>query len=137
MNRLFWSWLFILGIIVFHVGYCVAIDRLMGTARAVEVNALMAGDLSQNGLDLFINEFCASNNVIRDPHGEYEDWIELYNGSSRAVDIGGMYLTDDLENPTKWRIPDKVPALTTVGSKGYVVIWADNDTEQSGLHASF
>jgi hypothetical protein len=44
-----------------------------------------------------------------------------------------MYLTDDPANPTRWRIP----AGTTVAAGGYVLIWADGDTGDDGLHANF
>ena len=47
--------------------------------------------------------------IIDDDEGDFDDWIEIYNGEDKAVDIGGMYLTDNLENPTKWRIPDDAP----------------------------
>ena len=61
----------------------------------------------QSPLSLVINEFMASNNSsVPDPQGQYEDWIEIYNFGSSAIDIGGFYLTDDLSNPTKWQIPE-------------------------------
>jgi hypothetical protein len=72
-----------------------------------------------------------------DPQDEYDDWIEIYNSGETAIDIGGMYLTDDLDEPTKWQIPHGDPALTTVVPGGYLLIWADGDTTDQGLHASF
>ena len=81
-----------------------------------------------------INELMASNGTVKtDPQGEYEDWIELGNLSDGPLDIGGMYLTDDLDEPTKWQIP----AGTVIDAGWYVLIWADNDVEDAGLHASF
>ncbi|UCD51400.1 MAG: lamin tail domain-containing protein, partial [Phycisphaerales bacterium] len=81
-----------------------------------------------------INELMASNSAGKtDPQGEYEDWIELYNLSDAAVDLGGMYLTDDLDRPTKWQIP----AGTVIEARGYVLVWADNDLADDGLHAAF
>jgi hypothetical protein len=53
------------------------------------------------------------------------------------VDLGGMYLTDDVGEPTKWRFPTGEPAVTTVRPGGFLVIWADNDIAASGLHAGF
>jgi hypothetical protein len=109
-------------------------------AKKVSLDAfsLLAEDLGQLNPPIVINEIMASNiTVIDDPQGEYDDWIEIYNAGDQAVNIGGMYLTDDLEDSTKWRIPDNVPALTTISPKGFILIWADNDTGQSGLHASF
>ena len=37
-----------------------------------------------------------------DEWGEFDDVLELYNAGPDPVDLGGMYLTDDLENPTKF-----------------------------------
>ena len=95
-------------------------------------------EAEQFPLSLVINEFMASNvSSARDPQGQYDDWIEIYNFDSSAIDIGGFYLTDDLSNPSKWRFPDGNPALTTIPAGGYLLIWADNDTVDAGLHANF
>lgn len=83
---------------------------------------------------LWINEFLASNDsVIRDENGEYEDWIELYNAGGAPLDVGGMYLTDDLSRPTRWRLPDG----TTIPAGGFLLIWADGEPGEGPLHASF
>ncbi|MCP4583423.1 MAG: T9SS type A sorting domain-containing protein [candidate division Zixibacteria bacterium] len=83
--------------------------------------------------DLVINEFLASNNTIQpDQDGEYDDWIELYNNSDEDIPLNGYYLSDDSSDLTKWAFPD-----TSIGSYGYLIIWADNDEEQEGLHAGF
>ena len=85
-----------------------------------------------------INEFMASNNNgIQDPQGQKDDWIEIYNAGVDAVDIGGMYLTDNLSDPVKWQIPVTDPALTTIKPGGYLLIWADGDISDPGLHANF
>ncbi len=87
---------------------------------------------------IVINEVMASNNqTLADPQGQYDDWIELYNPGDTPVDIGGMYLTDDPDDPTKWQVPTDMAALTTIAPKGYLLIWADDDTDDQGLHAGF
>ncbi|MCB0841337.1 MAG: lamin tail domain-containing protein, partial [Bacteroidetes bacterium] len=86
-------------------------------------------------VSLFINEFLASNSTgITDESGTYEDWIELYNGGSLPVDIGGMYITDDLTNLTLWQIPATNPALTTIPAGGHLLLWADKNTADGVLH---
>jgi len=81
-----------------------------------------------------INEFLASNSsVISDPQGQYDDWIEIYNYSTGTINIGGIYLTDDLSVPTKWQFPD----ATSIQAEGYLLIWADDDIADTGLHANF
>jgi len=89
---------------------------------------------------LVINEFMASNNSdsnIHDPYGDYDDWIEIYNNSDANIDLGGMYLTDDLGNPTKWQIPTGYPSETTVPADGFIVFWADDETTEGHLHTNF
>jgi hypothetical protein len=87
---------------------------------------------------LVINEFMAANGAfLRGPQGEYEDWIEFYNGSDAPVDVGGLYLTDDPAVPTRWRFPRDEAGLTTVPARGFLVVWADGDATAPGLHAGF
>ena len=100
--------------------------------------ALLAEQYPQKGIPLAINEIMASNSsCIEDPQGEFDDWIEIYNYGTDAIDIAGMYLTDNLSVPTKWRIPSGNPAATNIPAGGYLLIWADNDTGDIGLHANF
>jgi hypothetical protein len=63
---------------------------------------------------LFINEFMAENDTtIQDPDGEgYPDWIEIYNAGTTEIELGGMYLTDDADDPTKWMIPISISGGT-------------------------
>ncbi|MHC4745190.1 MAG: lamin tail domain-containing protein, partial [Planctomycetota bacterium] len=88
---------------------------------------------------IVINEFLASNSYFNtDPQGEDDDWIELYNRGEEAIDVGGMYMTDQENVPTKWMIPDDNPAVTTIEPNDYLLIWADGDvTDSPGLHAGF
>lgn len=82
---------------------------------------------------LFINEFMAANvNTIRDPFNEADDWVEIYNGDSVAVSLGNCYLSDNFNNPTKWRFPD-----TTIAPGAFMLIWADDQPQQGPLHATF
>jgi len=88
--------------------------------------------------ELAINEFMAANSKSNaDPQGQYDDWIEIYNYGRSAVYVGGMYLTDNIDRPTKWRIPDGTPSQAVIPSQGHLVIWADDDTGDTGLHANF
>ena len=85
--------------------------------------------------DILINEFMASNSsVIADEFGEYDDWVELYNPSNNPVDIGGWFITDNLENPTNWQIPTDNALVTTIPANGYILLWFDKDIQQGPLH---
>lgn len=84
---------------------------------------------------LKINEFLASNDTANtDPFGGHDDWIEIYNAGTEAVDIGGMYITDKLSDPTKWQIPATYPDSTTILPGCFLIIWADGEPEQGVLH---
>jgi len=104
--------------------------------------ALLAQNwLKRGSATLVINEFMADNEgTIEDPDesGEYPDWIEIYNYGDEAIDMGGMYLTDRPLNQSGWRgIPTDDPGKTTIEAGGYLVFWADDDTEQGALHLNF
>lgn len=89
-------------------------------------------------LKLYLNEICVSNGQHVDEFMESEDWIEIYNDGTSAVDLGGMYLSDKRKNLTKFQIPTGSPLKTTVQAKGYIVFWADADSSMQGpLHTNF
>lgn len=84
---------------------------------------------------LYINEFLASNDFCNtDENGEYDDWIEIYNPGPEAVDVGGMYISDDNADPTVWQIPTTAPDTTTIQPGGFLLLWADGQTDQGVLH---
>jgi len=88
--------------------------------------------------DPVINEVMAANDsTITDNKGEYEDWIEIYNPGSESINIGGMYITDDLNDPGKWQIPTNAPTQTTIAAHGYLLLWADDETTEGPNHVGF
>ncbi|MEZ5325073.1 MAG: CotH kinase family protein [Verrucomicrobiales bacterium] len=83
---------------------------------------------------IVINEVVPANkNIKKDPQGKYEDWIELHNTSDSDVVLDGYCLTDNEENLRKWPFPEG----TTIPAQGYLIIWADEDGKDEGLHANF
>lgn len=83
---------------------------------------------------LVINEFLASNDTGEtDEAGEFEDWVELFNGTDAAIDLAGYTLTDDLDVPDAWTFPADPACVIEAG--GYLVIWCDKDLDQGVLHA--
>ena len=88
-----------------------------------------------NSSPVVINELMASNTKsLADPQGDNDDWIELHNVSDYAVNLSGMYLSDNQNNPRKWQFPD----ATQIAPGGYLIVWADEDgNAKSGLHANF
>ena len=85
---------------------------------------------------LVINEFMASNaTTVEDPDEPlaFEDYIEIYNAGDRPISLGGMYLTDNLFNPRKVRLEEGL----IVPAGGHLLLWADSEPEQGGLHLDF
>ncbi len=83
--------------------------------------------------EIVINEFLAKNDTQgSDEFGEFDDWLELYNYGNVAADVGGMFLSDDVLLPTKWTVP-----TTNILPKNFLVLWADNETNQGPYHTSF
>lgn len=119
---------------------CADIDGLFGV-NLLDFTLLAENWFGDFGLPLVINEFMASNSSdtgISDPQGEFDDWIEIHNFGEMAIDVGGMYLSDDLADATVWQFPDNQPADTTIDPNGFLVIWADGDiADTPGLHADF
>lgn len=85
--------------------------------------------------DLYLNEICASNASTLDENGEAADWIELYNGSDKDVDIARL----TIENETKaveYTFPSGYEE-TVVPAHGYKLLWADKNPELGPLHLNF
>ena len=82
---------------------------------------------------LVINEFLAINDSLcPDPNGDFDDWLEIYNTSGDGIELAGLYLTDDLEWPTRWAFPD-----TAIAGHGFIVVWCDDESWQGSTHATF
>lgn len=88
-------------------------------------------------LTLKINEILVLNdsNYV-DDFGQHVPWFELFNASYNSMDISGMYLTDDLNNPKKYWIPTGDP-MTSIPPRGYIVFFADNHPTRGILHLNF
>ena len=65
-----------------------------------------------------INEFCVANYTDWDQGGDNEDWVELYNPTGAAVNIGGYWMSNEIADPMKWQIP----VGTTINANSYLII---------------
>lgn len=84
--------------------------------------------------EVVINELMASNDkILVDDAGEFDDWIELYNNSPIDIQLDGYYLTDNPTKLDKWPFPEG----TSIQANGFLILWADKDEEQAGLHTNF
>ena len=87
---------------------------------------------------LLINEIMSNNQACcADRYGDFDDWIEIYNADGHAVDIGGMFITDDLTDPSVFQFRTDAPKVTTIPPGGFILLWADGDPDQGILHLGF
>ncbi|WP_421897994.1 lamin tail domain-containing protein [Marinoscillum sp.] len=90
---------------------------------------------------LVINEFMASNTSCcpdtDSGEEEFDDWIEIHNPGTTAVNLADMYFSDDKDNPFGDKISDDDAAATTIPAGGYLVFWADGSTSQGATHLNF
>lgn len=98
--------------------------------------ALISSTPSVASAQVIISEFMASNKtVLLDEDGEAEDWIELHNTGSSAVQLQGWYLTDDSNDLQAWTFPD-----VSLQANEYLLVFASNKdraASNSELHTNF
>jgi hypothetical protein len=88
--------------------------------------------------NLFINEIMTSNSyTITDNYGEYDDWIEFYNGGDFPVNLGGLFISDSIGTQKPFRISSEFPDSTTIDPGQFILLWADDSTEQGICHLNF
>lgn len=83
---------------------------------------------------LYINEYLSApgNNT-----GIQTDWIELYNSNNFEINIGGLYISDDPDNPGLWQIPENNAKITTIPPMGFLILFANDLTQLNILNVGF
>lgn len=84
---------------------------------------------------ILITEVLAANaRTVADDRGRYADWIELHNPTDTPISLGGYTLTDDPDEPDKWRLP-----ITTLAPGAFLVVWASGADRvgTAGWHTNF
>ncbi len=76
--------------------------------------------------DLKVNEWMASPS-------SGDDWFELFNPDALPAALGGLYVTDSLNDPTNSRLT----ALSFIAPGGFAQFFADQHTEQGATHVDF
>ena len=82
-----------------------------------------------NHFNLRLNEWLAN------PSGNDDDFFELYNPNPQPVALGGLFLTDDLLNKTKYQIPSL--SFVGAGEDAFALFIADGKTENGADHVNF
>lgn len=91
-------------------------------------------DLTDPALRLYINEVCPDNKYgIVDSYGDRSDWVELYNPSSSPAYLSDYFLSDDVTEPMKWRLPE----MEVMPGEYRLVFLSGKETIGDEIHAPF
>ncbi len=106
-------------------------DNKLSHGSLLRILVILVSSYSLWGQDVQINEFLASN--VRDypemyDFGDYNDWIELHNTGDTPVSLNGYFLSDNLNDPLKWRIPPDA----SIPAYGFILVWADDYDDGPG-----
>ena len=84
----------------------------------VEHNTAKAGTL-------IINEVMTANvDQFVSPASNFDGWVELYNPTDKAVELSGLYFSDDATNLRQWYTPS---TIGTVPAHGFKTVWFDSN----------
>jgi hypothetical protein len=79
-----------------------------------------------------LNEVLARNQrAAVSPWGNYADFVELFNASGSAVEVGGLGIGRSSAANQRWIIPPGV----TIPANGYLVIWCDGSARHPRARA--
>ncbi len=93
------------------------------TTFTVEHNKATAGSL-------IINEVMSANvDQFVSPAFNFDGWVELYNPTDKAVELSGLYFSEDDTDLRQWYTPN---TIGTVPAHGYKTVWFDS----SGINAN-
>jgi len=86
---------------------------------------------------LRINEVLVKNDSdYVDPYGVRSGWFEVFNTGYAMADIGGCYVTNDINNPTKYRVPKGNPR-TQIAARAYALFFAYDKGDRGIFHVNF
>ncbi len=75
------------------------------------------------------------NEWMADPASGDDDYFELFNPNPQPVALGGLYLTDDLNARTKYRIPSL--SFIGIGVHAFTEFKADDNPQNGADHTNF
>ena len=112
------------------------VKRIFFTLAAILVTT--TGLRAQNVIDLIISEVLADpdSTGIVDDFGGRSGWIEIFNTSQGTVNLGGCYLTDDLNDLRKSLIP-KTDSRAQLGPRQVILFYATGNGDQGTFYTNF
>jgi hypothetical protein len=106
-------------------------DPAFGSSAVVSVSRQWTVNPTSSPLRL--NEILAANSSAFNHAGTTPDVIELYNQSDSEVNLAGVRLTDDPQNPDKFIFP----VGASIPARGYLPVFANNPDGTPGHHLGF
>ena len=105
-------------------------NMLIEANKTPEITSLDSNSSSSH--KLVINEIVTNNEGLNiDEEGNLYDWIELYNGTNKDIDLTNYGLSDKENGQIKW-----VFLSVTIKSKEYLIIYLTGK-RKTGLNANF
>ncbi len=88
------------------------------------LSCFQLANAQSNAAALLINEIMARNiDTMIDPSFNYGGWIELYNPTSSAISLNGLYISYDASNP---RLVQLTSSHGSVPANGFKTLWFDH-----------
>ena len=98
---------------------------LVGCNEKVDRSDLVINEVVVENIDGYTNDF-----------GEKHGWIEIYNNTTRTMELSSIFITNDHNNPKKYAVP-RGDRRTEVAPQQQVVFWADNKPSNGTFHLNF
>jgi hypothetical protein len=67
---------------------------------------------------------------VTDESGDFDGWVEFFNGGALPINLTGVQLSTDLTGPGRWEIP---AVLIMPGE--HKLVWLDGQQAEGALHA--
>src|SRR5512139_658379 len=110
--------------------------RCWTRAQAAVLASLVLAARVQAAGPVILSEFMAANTrTLADETRSFEDWIEIRNTGSNAVDLAGWSLTTKPNRPREWIFP-----AMPLPPGGLLLVWAsgrDRRLPGAPLHTNF
>lgn len=115
-------------------GYSCGLEKIGGNCTFFEHPTPGERNVKPETPTLIINEIMPMNDTtIHNNAGESNDWFELYNVGDETINLYGLYLSDDKEEPFKWAINDSL----YIKPKEHILLWADKEPIKGPNHVYF
>lgn len=107
-----------------------AVNMIFESINIENTNTLSNSKSNVN--KLVINEILTNNEGVNiDSSGNLYDWIELYNGTSKDINLMNYGLSDNDNGSAKWAFPEVI-----IKSKSYLIIYLTGENKE-GLYTNF